>query len=110
MALQIWTASYPDPAEQTYFFFSTKTLGDRWNWSYWKNDRATELCDTVMTEFSQQKRIDAVREIQKLGVDNAVYVYLYQVPHCVAMRDNVSNLWVHPGAPDLLPFAVEKKK
>ncbi len=109
-AMQIWTASYPDPVEQTFFFFSTKTLGQRWNWSYWRNDRTTELCDVVMSEPNEQKRAAAVREIQTLGVENAVYGYLYQIPHCIALRQEVEDLWVHPGSADLLPYTTYKKK
>jgi peptide/nickel transport system substrate-binding protein len=108
MALQTWTADYPDPVEQTFFFFSPKTFSQRWNWSYWKNDKAEELCDAMMTEFNAQKRADIVKEIEKLGVENAVYVYLYQVPYPIAMRDNVEDAWFHPGI-DWVPSPVYKK-
>jgi peptide/nickel transport system substrate-binding protein len=108
MALQTWTADYPDPVEQTFFFFSPKTFSQRWNWSYWKNDKAEELCDAMMTEFNAQKRADIVKEIEKLGVENAVYVYLYQVPYPIAMRDNVEDAWFHPGI-DWIPSPVHKK-
>jgi peptide/nickel transport system substrate-binding protein len=108
MALQTWTADYPDPVEQTYFFFSPKTFSQRWNWSYWKNDRAEELCDMILNEFNRQKRIDAVHEVEKLGVDNAVYVSLYQVPYPIAMRRNVEDTWFHPGI-DWVASPVYKK-
>ena len=98
MALQTWTADYPEPIEQNFFFFSPKTFGKRWNWSYWKNDRAAELNDLLFTEFDAQKRLDIIHEIQKLGVDNAVYVYLYQVSHPIALRENVEDAWFHPGS------------
>jgi peptide/nickel transport system substrate-binding protein len=109
MALQTWTANYPDPVEQTFFFFHPQTFGLRWNWSYWKNDRATELIDALMKEFDHNKRVALVREIEKLGVDNAVYAYFYQVPHAIAMRDNVENVWFHPGV-DWIPSPSYKKK
>jgi peptide/nickel transport system substrate-binding protein len=109
MALQTWTADYPDPVEQTFFFFSSKTFSQRWNWSYWKNDRAEELCEIILNEFDQKKRTEAVREVEKMGVDNAVYVYLYQVPHPIAMRDDVEDAWFHPGI-DWVASPVYKKK
>ena len=109
MALQTWSANMPDPIEQTFFFFSPKTFGQRWNWSYWKNDRAEELCDIILNEFNVQKRAEAVREVEKLGVDNAVYVSLYQVPYPIAMRDNVEDVWFHPGL-DWIPSPVYKRK
>ena len=98
MALQTWTADYPEPIEQNFFFFSPKTFGERWNWSYWKNDRAEELNDLLFTEYDPDKRKAIIQEIQKLGVDNAVYVYLYQVAHPIAMRDNIQDAWFHPGS------------
>ena len=98
MALQTWTADYPEPIEQNFFFFSPKTFSKRWNWSYWKNDRAEELNDMLFTEFDAQKRLDIIHEIQKMGVDNAVYVYLYQVSHPIALRENVEDAWFHPGS------------
>ena len=109
MALQTWTADYPDPVEQTFFFFSPKTFSQRWNWSYWKNDRAEELCDIILNEFNRQKRVDAVHEVEKLGVDNAVYISLYQVPYPIAMRGNVEDTWFHPGI-DWVASPVYKKQ
>ena len=63
----------------------------------------------ILNEFNQQKRIEAVREVERLGVDNAVYVYLYQVPYPIAMRDNVEDAWFHPGI-DWIASPVYKKK
>jgi hypothetical protein len=50
-----------------------------------------------------------VKEIQKLGVDNAVYGYFYQVPHAIAMGDPVEDVWFHPGV-DWIPSPAYKKK
>jgi peptide/nickel transport system substrate-binding protein len=111
MALQTWTANYPDPVEQTFFFFHPETFGLRWNWSYWKNDRATALIDDLMKEFDNSKRTALIKEIEKLGVDNAVYAYFYQVPFAIAMRDNINpeDVWFHPGI-DWIPSPAYKKK
>lgn len=108
MALQTWTADYPEPVEQTFFFFSPKTFGQRWNWSYWENQRAAELIDQLVTTFDDQKRIEQVREIQQLGVDNAVYLYFYRAATPIAMRDNVMDVWFHPGG-TWVPSPVYKK-
>ena len=92
MALQTWTANYPDPVEQTFFFFHPETFSLRWNWSYWKNDRADgahRRADEGIRRLRRGCRL--MKEIQKLGVDNAVYAYFYQVPHAIAMRDNVDR-------------------
>ena len=64
-----------------------------------------------MKEFDAQKRVALVKEIQKLGVDNAVYAYFYQVPHAIAMRDtiNPADVRSHPGI-DWFPSPVYKKK
>jgi peptide/nickel transport system substrate-binding protein len=111
MALQTWTANYPDPVEQTFFFFHPETFSLRWNWSYWKNDRATALIDELMKEFDNSKRNALMKDIQKLGVDNAVYAYFYQVPHAIAMRDtiNPADVWFHPGI-DWVPSPAYKRK
>jgi ABC-type transport system substrate-binding protein len=52
----------------------------------------------LFTEYDPEKRLEIIHEIQKLGVDNAVYVYLYQVSHPIAMRNNVQDVWYHPGS------------
>ena len=111
MALQTWTANYPDPVEQTFFFFHPETFGLRWNWSYWKNDRVTALIDDLMKEFDNSKRTALIKEIEKLGVDNAVYAYFYQVPFAIAMKDTINpeDVWFHPGI-DWIPSPVSKKK
>ena len=98
MALQTWTADYPEPVEENFFFFSSKAFGAKWNWSYWENQKSDELNDLLMTTVDEQKRIEYVHEIQKLGVDNAVYLYFYQAATPIAMRDNVQDIWFHPGA------------
>jgi hypothetical protein len=64
-----------------------------------------------MKEFDNSKRIAAIDEIEKLGVDNAVYAYFYQVPFAIAMRDNINpeDVWFHPGV-DWIPSPAYKKK
>jgi peptide/nickel transport system substrate-binding protein len=108
MALQTWTADYPEPVEQNFFFFSPKTFGARWNWSYWENKEAEELNEKLSTTVDEQKRIQIVHEIQQLGVDNAVYLYFYRSATPIAMRDNVEDLWFHPGG-TWVPSPVYKK-
>ena len=52
-----------------------------------------------------------IKEIQKLGVDNAVYAYFYQVPHAIAMRDtiNPADVWFHPGI-DWIPSPASQEE
>lgn len=108
MALQTWTADYPEPVEQNFFFFSSKTFGQRWNWSYWENARSDELNEALSTTVDPKKREEIVHEIQKLGVDNAVYVYFYRAATPIAMRENVQDIWFHPGG-TWVPSPVYKK-
>ena len=108
MALQTWTADYPEPVEQNFFFFSSKTFGARWNWSYWENKRSDELNEDLVGTFDPQKRAAIVHEIQQLGVDNAVYVYFYRAATPIAMRENVEDIWFHPGG-TWVPSPVYKK-
>jgi peptide/nickel transport system substrate-binding protein len=108
MALQTWTSDYPEPVEQNFFFFSSKAFGGRWNWSYWENKESDELNDLLSTTVDEQKRAQIVHQIQQMAVDNAVYLYFYRAATPIAMRDNVEDLWFHPGG-TWVPSPVYKK-
>jgi len=95
LALQTWTPYYPDPAEFLWYFYnSTVFKAKGWNFSFWDNARTTELTEKAEQVMDRKEREKLYQEVEQIGVENAVYVNLYQMKNMLATRSNISGaIW-----------------
>ena len=93
MSLMTWSAGIPDPEDVVGWLLNSVRDSGGWNGSYWFDKRAVELITKAPTLADQAEREKMYIELEKRAVDQAVYVYLYQVQEPFAMRDNVKNLY-----------------
>jgi len=91
MSLMTWSAGVPDPKSIVGWLLNSARNTGGWNASYWYDNRAIELVTKAITLGDPQEREKMYIELEKRAVDQAVYVYLYQVQEPFAMRDNVKN-------------------
>lgn len=97
LALQTWTPYYPDPAEVLWYFYSANVFKAKgWNFSFWDNPIATELVERAESVWDKKEREKLYREVQQIGVENAVYVHLYQMKNMLATRSNITGHIWHP--------------
>jgi peptide/nickel transport system substrate-binding protein len=92
MSLMSWSAGIPDPEDVVGWLLNSVRDSGGWNGSYWFDKRAVELITKAPTIADQQEREKMYKELELRAVDQAIYIYLYQVQEPFAMRDNVKNL------------------
>ncbi|RPJ07719.1 MAG: ABC transporter substrate-binding protein, partial [Deltaproteobacteria bacterium] len=92
MSLMTWSAGIPDPEDVVGWLLNSVRDSGGWNGSYWFDKRAVELITKAPTVPDQAERDKMYKELELRAVDQAVYVYLYQVQEPFAMRDNIKGL------------------
>jgi len=96
MATGFWTPDYPDADMFTWFWFYSKNGGLAGNRSFYSNPRMDQLVVAQRQEPDLAKRMQMFRQIQKIAVDDAVYVYLHQPVYRIAMRNRVQGYVYNP--------------
>jgi len=96
MATGFWTPDYPDADMFTWFWFYSKNGGLAGNRSFYANPRMDELVVAQRQETNPAKRAELFRQIQKIAVDDAVYVYLHQAIYRMPMRSRVQGYVYNP--------------
>jgi peptide/nickel transport system substrate-binding protein len=96
MSIGYWTPDYPDADMFTWFWFLSKNAGLPGNRSFYVNPRMDELAVAQRQETDPAKRLQIFKEMQRIAVAEAAYVYLYQTNYRLAMRDNVKGYVYNP--------------
>jgi len=78
LALMGWTPDYADPNMQVWFYFYSKNAGPGWNFAFYNNPKVDQLIIAGRSETDMSKRLEMYSEIQKITVDEAPYIWLYQ--------------------------------
>ncbi len=90
MSLMTWAAVKPDPEDIAGWLLNSSRDSGGWNGSYWPDKRALELINKAATvELQESEKM--YKEVEQMAVDQAIYVYLYQVQEPFAMRDVVKG-------------------
>lgn len=96
IAIGYWTPDYPDPDMFAWYWFHSSNRGLGGNRSFYMNPRMDELALRQRLEIDPAKRLKILQELQKLAVEEAVYVYLYQTTYRTAMRTWVKGYVYNP--------------
>jgi peptide/nickel transport system substrate-binding protein len=86
----------PDPDFLLTSQFHTKNQGKGGNVCFYSNPKVDDLLDKARVEVDRQKRRELYREVQKIILEDAPWVFLYSPMRLIAMRDNVMGY----GMPD----------
>ncbi len=96
MSFGYWTPDYPDADMFTWYWFLSDNGGLAGNRSFYDNQVMDELVTMERREINRDKRMALFEGIQWIAVSDAVYVYLLQANHQVAMRDRVKGYEYNP--------------
>ena len=89
-----WTPDYLDVTMWTdYFSYGDRGIAKRMLYS---NPTAEKFAKIVGTELDPVKREQAVKDLQKVLMDDMAFTMLYQNQSLVAMRKNVQGFAYHP--------------
>lgn len=83
-----WISISNDPFYHVFWLLRS----DCCNYARYRNDRVWELIDSFVLNTDEAARRAAALEIQRLAVDEAPWVFLFQPDHIIVTRSNVKGL------------------
>ena len=94
LCFSLWTPDYIDPTMWTdYFTFADRGIAKR---MLYNNPEAEKLAKVIDTEQDTAKREQAIKDLQKILIDDSAFVMMYQIQQIVAMNKNVQGFAYHP--------------
>jgi len=99
-----WTPDYADPSMFMNFWFDSKRWGLPGNRSFYKNPQVDELISKAVTLVDQAERTKLYNQAQDITMDEAPYIYLYQVNDILPIRKNVKGYVYNPMTVNMYNF------
>jgi len=96
LCLGAWSPDYADPSMFMNFWFDSKNFGLPGNRAFYKNDKVDELIRKALELSDQKGRIKLYKEAQKIILEEAPYIFLYQTQTIVPMRKWVKGYVYNP--------------
>lgn len=93
MIFLYWYPDYADPDSYTMGMLWSEAW---WNMGMYNDDRMDQLLDEAGAETDQAKRTELNNEIQRIAVDEAWMIYLYDLDNWVVYRSWVKNYYYNP--------------
>lgn len=109
IAVGNWSPDFADPYMFMNYWFDSGKHGLSGNRSFYTNAKVDELVRAAAVEIDQAKREAMYQEAQKIAVDDAGYVYLFQRSTQLAMRDAVTGYAFNPMLEQIYDFAAMSK-
>jgi peptide/nickel transport system substrate-binding protein len=96
LCLGAWSPDFADPYMFMNFWFESDKFGLPGNRSFYKNEKVDELVKKAAVSSVQADRVKLYNEAQDIIMEDAPYLFLYQVQTIVPMRKNVSGYVFNP--------------
>ncbi len=92
-----WWPDYADPIDYLYAMFHTSMQGEYgYNWAYYSNPQVDEILDTATTTPDVAKRTEMYKELQKILMEEAPSLYIFEWPYTMGMRKWVKGFVYNP--------------
>ena len=109
IAVGNWTPDYADPSMFMNFWFDSKLHGLPGNRAFYTNPKVDELIRAAEIGPTEEARLKLYNEAQKITVEEAPYVLLFQRNYQFAMRDNVKGFVYNAMQLQIYNFATMSK-
>ncbi|KWX05932.1 peptide ABC transporter substrate-binding protein [Hydrogenibacillus schlegelii] len=96
LSLGVWSPDFGDPYMFMNYWFDSNNFGLAGNRAFYKNDRVNELIRKAATINDQAERERLYREAQKIVIEEAPYIYLYQKDFVLPMRKEIQGFVYNP--------------
>ncbi|MGE0006046.1 MAG: ABC transporter substrate-binding protein [Parvibaculaceae bacterium] len=96
IAVGNWTPDYGDPSMFMNFWFDSSLKGLSGNRAFYENAKVDDLIRKAATATDDAKRTELYQEAQRITVEEAPYVLLFQRNYQFAMRSNVKGYIYNP--------------
>ncbi len=110
LALGTWSPDYADPQFFMSYWFDSDYWGLAGNRSFYKNDTVDGLLRQAEALTDQKARTDLYREAQKLVLDDAPYLFLFQMNVLTPMRADIQGFAYNPMLDNMYDFEHLSKK
>ncbi len=110
LCLGAWSPDFADPYMFMNFWFDSKLWGLPGNRSFYKNDKVDSLIRKAAEVSDQGARTKLYDQAQDIIMEDAPYIFLYQVQTIVPMRKNVAGYIYNPMLESMYNFANISKK
>ncbi len=96
LCLGAWSPDFADPYMFMNFWFDSDLWGLPGNRSFYKNEKVDELIRRAATVSDRNQRVRLYHAAQELIMQDAPYIFLYQINTIVPMRKNVKGYVYNP--------------
>ncbi|MBE0583203.1 MAG: ABC transporter substrate-binding protein [Desulfofustis sp.] len=96
LCLGAWSPDFADPYMFMNFWFESDKWGLPGNRSFYKNEQVDALVKKAAVLSDQAERVKLYNEAQEIIMEDAPYIFLYQVQTIVPMRKNVTGYAYNP--------------
>ncbi|MBG6241457.1 MAG: ABC transporter substrate-binding protein [Candidatus Symbiopectobacterium sp. Dall1.0] len=96
IAIGNWSPDFADPYMFMNYWFESNKKGLPGNRSYYENPAVDALLKKAMATTDQTVRTADYQQAQRIVIDEAAYVYLFQKNYQVAMNDAVKGFVFNP--------------
>ncbi|HLT59030.1 MAG TPA: ABC transporter substrate-binding protein [Limnochordales bacterium] len=110
IAVGNWTPDFADPYMFMNYWFDSQLGGLPGNRSFYANDEVDRLIRRAAVATDIEERTRLYQQAQRIVVEEAAYVYLYQQNYQVAMRDNVEGYVFNPMLVDIFNVDTMSKR
>ncbi len=100
-----WSPDYGDPYMFMNFWFDSNLKGLPGDRAFYSNPKVDELIRKAASETDQKQRETLYQEAQKIVVEEAPYILLFQRNYQFAMRDDVKGYVYNPMLVQIFNFA-----
>ncbi len=91
-----WSPDFADPYMFMNYWFESDKKGLPGNRSFYSNPQVDDLLKKAVSVTDQKQRTDYYQQAQKMVIDQAAYVYLFQKNYQVAMNKDVKGFVFNP--------------
>ncbi len=110
LCLGAWSPDFADPFMFMNFWFDSDLWGLPGNRSFYKNPKVDALIRKAASIADQKKRTELYYQAQDILMDDAPYIFLYQIYDFVVMRKNVQGYVYNPMLGSMYNFESISKK
>lgn len=96
IAIGNWSPDFADPYMFMNYWFDSDKQGLAGNRAFYSNAQVDELLRKAVLVSSQKQRSEIYQAVQKIVIDDAVYVYLFQKNYQVAISKDVKGFVFNP--------------
>ena len=110
LALGTWSPDYADPQFFMSYWFDSGYWGLAGNRSFYKNDAVDSILRQAEGITDQKARTDLYGQAQKMVLDDAPYLFLFQMNVLTPMRSNIEGFAYNPMLDSMYDFEHMSKK